>query len=141
MVLNQLVPSPTDNRNGIIFESAARNETDDPTGDGAGIYVSAESHNFSAKGLDLFVNTTSSGSGSLAVKLQRKDPVSGTWFDLPSATTGAINDPADVNLTVYPGIAETANVSVSDALGLVWRVHATVTTAAVTFSVGAVYLG
>lgn len=148
MVLNQLVPSPgnqgtsdTANRNGIIFESAARNETDDPTGDGAGVYVSAESHNMSAKGLDLFVNTTSTTAGTVTVKLQRKDPVSGTWFDIASATTGAIADPNDVNLTVYPGIAETANVSVSDALGLIWRVHATVATAAVTFSVGAVYLG
>lgn len=148
MVLNQLVPSPgnqgvadTANRNGIIFPAAERNQTDDPHGLGAGIYVSEESHNFNARGLDLFVNTTSSGSGAVTVKLQRKDPVSGTWFDIADATTGSINDPADVNLTIYPGIAETANVSVSDCLGHIWRVHATVATAAVTFSVGAIYLG
>ena len=147
-MLNQNVPSPgnlgaadTANYNGVIFASAERNETDNPTGDGAGVYVSADMHNINARGLDLFVDTTSSGSGSLVVKLQRKDPASGTYFDIAGATTGTINDPADVNLTVYPGIAETANVSVSDALGHIWRVHATVTTAAVTFSVGACYLG
>ena len=144
---NQPVPSPgnmgvadTTNYNGIIFAAAARNETDDPDGLGAGIYVSTEMHNFWAKGVDLFVDTTSSGSGTLAVKLQKKDPVSGTWFDVAGATTSTINDPADVNLTVYPGIAETANVSVSDHLGFIWRVHATVATASVTFSVGACYL-
>lgn len=145
---NQPVPAPNNlgaadnaNRNGIIFASAARNETDDPAGLGAGIYVSDEFHNFNARGIDLFVDTTTSGAGGLAVKLQKKDPASGNWYDIAGATTSTINDPADVLLTVYPGIAETANVSVSDHLGLTWRVHATVTTASVTFSVGAVYLG
>lgn len=130
----------TANKNGVIFASAERNQTDDPAGLGAGIYVSEEMQNPGARGVDLFIDTTSSGSGTLTVKLQKKDPNSGTWHDLTSATTTAINDPADVILTVYPGIAETANVSVSDHLGHTWRVHATVGTAAVTFSVGAVYL-
>ena len=148
MVLNQPVPSPgnqgaadTANRNGIIFASAERNQTDDPAGLGAGIYVSDEMHNFSARGVDLFVDTTSTTAGTVTVKIQKKDPNSGTWHDLTSATTGSIADPADAILTVYPGIAETANVSISDHLGLIWRVHATVGTAAVTFSVGATYLG
>ena len=147
-MLNQNVPSPgnlgvadTANYNGVIFASAERNQTDDPTGDGAGIYVSADMHNVSARGLDLFVDTTSSTAGTLTVKVQRKDPASGTYFDIAGATTVSINDPADVNLTIYPGIAETANISVSDTLGHIWRVHATVATAAVTFSVGACYLG
>ena len=142
------VPSPGNlgvvdsaNLNGVIFASAARNQTDDPTGDGAGVYVSGEMHNTSALGVDIFADTTSTGTGTVAVKLQKKDPASGNWYDIAGATTGAIADPADVVLTVYPGIAETANVSVSDHLGGTWRVHATVATAAVTFSVGAVYLG
>lgn len=144
--VNQPVPSPgnqgvsdTANKNGIIFASASRNQTDD-AGLGAGIYVSEEMHNVGAKGVDIFVDTTSSGTGTVTVKLQKKDPVSGTWFDLAGATTTTIADPADENFTLYPGIAETANVSISDHLGLIWRVHATVATAAVTFSVGAVYL-
>lgn len=154
MILNQPVPSVgvnttgqdsaaagTANRNGVIFASAARTETADPTGDGAGVYVSPPFSNDWAKGLDLFVDTTSSGSGTLTVKLQKRDPASGNWYDLPGATTVAINDPADVLLTVYPGITVAANVSVSNHLGHVWRVHATVATASVTFSIGAVYLG
>ena len=144
--VNQPVPSgnlgeaDTGNHNGVIFPSAARTESADPDGLGAGLYASAEMHNFGAKGVDIFVDTTSSGSGTVAVKLQKKDPGSGTWHDIAGAVTATLNDPADANLTVYPGIAETANVSVSDHLGLTWRVVATVATASATFSVGAVYL-
>ena len=147
-ISNRLVPSPgnqgvadSTNYDGVIFASAARNQTDDPDGLGAGIYVSPEIHNFSARGVDVFVNTTSTTTGTVIVKLQKKDPVSGTWFDMAGATTTTIADPADEYFTVYPGIGETANVSISDNLGIIWRVHATVATAAVTFSVGAVYLG
>ena len=146
-MFNQLVPSPgnlgvadTANVNGVIFESASRDQTTDPTGDGAGVYVSTAMDNINARGIDLFVDTTSSGSGTLTVKIQKQDPASRNWYDLPGATTGSINDPADVLLTIYPGIGETANVSVSDVIGHTWRVHATVATAAVTFSVGATYL-
>jgi len=150
-VINQPVPSAhpyghpeaagSSNLNGVIFVSASRNETDDPAGLGAGIYVSDPIINANARGVDLFADTTSTTAGTVTVKIQKRDPASGNWYDLAGATTGAIADPADVLLTVYPGIAETANVSVSDHLGHVWRVHATVATAAVTFSVGAVYLG
>ena len=128
------------NRNGVIFLSAERNQTDDPDGLGAGLYASEEMHNPGARGVDIFVDTTSSGSGTVAVKVQKKDPNSGTWHDIVGAVTATLNDPADSVLTIYPGIAETANVSVSDHLGLTWRVVATVATAAATFSVGAVYL-
>lgn len=144
---NQPVPSPgnmgvadTANKNGVIFASAERDQTSDPHGLGAGIYVSEEMQNPGARGVDIFLDTTSTTAGTVTVKLQKKDPNSGTWFDLTSATTGAVADPADAIMTVYPGIAETANVSISDHLGHMWRVHATVATAAVTFSVGAVYL-
>jgi hypothetical protein len=144
--VNQPVPFPgaqtagNSNLNGVIFASASRNETDNPTGDGAGVYVSAEMQNMGARGVDLFVDTTSSATGTLTVKVQKKDPVTDNWYDITGATTVAINDPADVLLTIYPGIAETANLRISNHLGLTWRVHATVATAAVTFSIGAVYL-
>ena len=144
---NQHVPSPGNqgvadsaNLNGIIFPVASRNHTDDPDGLGAGIYVSPEMQNYWAKGVDIFTDTTTSGAGTVTVKIQKKDPASGTWFDLTSGTGAAIADPANEILTIYPGIAETANVSVSDHLGFIWRVHVTVGTAAVTFSVGACYL-
>ena len=138
---NNLGVADSSNLNGIILASAERNHTDDPAGLGAGIYVSDPIQNFNARGVDLFLNTTSTTAGTVTVKIQKRDPSSGTWHDLTSATTGAVADPADAILTVYPGIAETANVSVSDHLGLTWRRHVTVATAAVTFSVGAVYLG
>ena len=144
---NQNVPSPgnlgvadTANYNGIIFPALERTHTADPDGLGAGIYVSAEMHNNWAKGVDIFIDTTTSGSGTVTVKLQKKDPAGGAWYDIAGATGTAINDPANEMFTVYPGIAETANVSVSDHLGFTWRVIATVATASVTFSVGACYL-
>ena len=144
---NQQVPSPGNlgvsdqtNYNGIIFLSAARTESADPDGLGAGVYASPEMHNPGARGVDIFTVATSSGAGAVTVKVQKKDPASGTWIDLTSAATAAIADPGSSVLTIYPGIAETANVSVSDHLGYTWRVVATVGTAAVTFSVGAVYL-
>ena len=130
----------TIDNNNAIFPSAARTHTDDFDGLGAGVYASPEMHNLESKGVDIFVNTTSSGSGTVTVKLQKKDPASGSWFDIPSATGTAVNDPADEMLSVYPNIAETANISVSDHLGFTWRVIATVATAEVTFSVGAQYL-
>lgn len=142
---NQPVPygvnaAGTGNRNGIIFESASRSHTADNFGLGAGIYVSNPIVNDGARGVDLFLVSTSSGAGTVTAKIQKWDPASGTWIDLTSAATAAQADPGSAYLTVYPGIAETANVSVSDHLGHVWRVHITVATAAVTFSVGAVYL-
>ena len=144
-MVNQPVPygvnaAGSSNKNGIIFAEASRSDSADPDGLGAGIYVSKEIVNDFARGVDVHVNTTTSGSGTLVVKLQKKDPATDTWADLPGAVTATLNDPADVILTVYPGIAETANVSVSDHLCHSWRVHATVATAAVTFAVGAVYL-
>lgn len=148
MILNQNVPSSgnlgtadTTNYNGIVFPLAARTESADPDGLGSGIYASPEMHNNWAKGVDIFIDTTTSGSGTVTVKLQKKDPAGGTWFDIPGAVSTSINDPANELFTVYPGIAETANVSVSDHIGHTWRVIATVATASVTFSVGAVYLG
>lgn len=136
MAANFLVPAPMNlgaadgaNRNGTIFESSQRT---------AAAYNSDEFHNPSALGVDIFVNVTAA-TGTVTVKLQKKDPVSGDWKDIAGATTAALS--ADAAFTVYPGIAETANVSISDHLGPVWRVVATVATDVVTFSVGASYLG
>jgi len=158
-VINQPVPSAhpyghpeaagSSNLNGVIFASASRTESADPHGLGAGIYATEQITNPNARGVRVFITTTTSGSGTLTVKLQNYDPVSGIWYDIDGAATGALADPNDAVITVYPGIGETSydsdpspsQVAVSDHLGHVWRVHATVATAAVTFSVGATYLG
>jgi hypothetical protein len=144
--INQPVPygnlgtADTTNYSGVLFESAARTHTADPAGLGAGIYVTDEILNPGAKGVQLFLVSTSSGSGTVTAKIQVKDPASRTWVDLTSAATASQADPGSAYLTVYPGIAETSNVSVSDHLGPSWRVHVTVATASVTFSVGASYI-
>lgn len=158
-VINQPVPSAhphghpeaagSSNLNGVIFFSAARNHTDDSFGLGAGVYASNQIVNHNARGVRVFISTTSTGTGTLTVQLQNYDSVSDAWYDIDGAATGPLADPNDAVITVYPGIGETAydsdpspsQVAVSDHLGLVWRVRVTVATAAVTFSIGAAYLG
>lgn len=158
-VINQPVPSAhpyghpeaagSSNLNGVIFASASRDQTSDLHGLGAGIYVSDQIVNDRALGVRVFIATTSTGSGTLTVKLQNYDSTSNAWYDIDGAATGALADPNDAVISVYPGIGETdydsdpapSQVAVSDHLGHVWRVHATVATAAVTFSIGASYLG
>lgn len=120
-------------RDGIIFPSASR---------GVAAANSAEYTNPGAQGVRLFIDVTDvgAGPGTVTVKIQNFDPASQKWVDLPAATTTAINATGTTTLTLYPGIAETANVDIADPLGLRWRVVATVATNAVTFSVGGDYL-
>lgn len=146
--VNEPVPSPLPARgvsfpgsqgsvpNGTIFASASRADN--------AAYTSDEMHNLSAKGVRLYIKNGTIGSTTLTVKIQVRNPVDNSWIDLPGAVTAALTTDNDANtLTVYPGIAETANVSVSDHLGPSWRVVATLSdgdTDAVTFSIGADYL-
>lgn len=159
MGFNQPVPSAhpyghpeaagTSNLNGIIFTSASRNQTDDPHGLGAGIYVSDALQNPNAAGVDIFINASSAGSGTLAVKLQKYDPAAAAWVDIINASYAASGDPWTATMEVYPGLVESSDLDsgtpehsyVSAHLGPTWRVHVTVATAAVTFSIGANYLG
>jgi hypothetical protein len=91
------------------------------------------------RGVKLHVDIDSvTGTGTIDCKVQGRDPVSGTWVDITGASTGADTAGA-TELTIYPGIAETANVSVSDVIPRSWRVVATVVTGG-TFSVGASYI-
>lgn len=147
MVNNQRVPAPGNlgaadsaNLNGIIFESSSR---------AAATYTSDALVNQNALGVRLFIVTTSTGSGTLTVTVENQDPASGDWFAIDGATTTAFDDPNDIMMTIYPSIAETSYdsdpqpsyVAVNDHLGHTWRVKAVVATAAVTFSIGAIYLG
>ena len=96
------------------------------------------------RGVVLFLNITAEdGAITLTPKVQVLDPVSGAWVDLAGAVFAAqtATTAAPVMLTIYPGIAETANVSVSDVLPRNWRVVATMSgTTSMTFSIGACYL-
>ena len=94
-----------------------------------------------ANGLTLFLNCTAvSGVGaSLAAKLQVLDEISGVWLDVPSATFPAITAPGTTTLTMFPGAASVANVSVNQTVRNFYRAVYTLTgtTPSFTFSVGA----
>lgn len=81
-----------------------------------------------AKGVRLFLNITAKTgtSPTLDVKVQVKNQLTGTYVDLAGGAFAQQNNVAHVMLTVYPGIAETANVSVSDLISPIWRVVGTV---------------
>lgn len=118
---------------GTIFQSSSR---------GAATYNSDPMFNPGWPGVKLTVDVSVHNSGTVTVKIQTKDNVSGQWIDLAGATTAALSGSNQtVTLTIYPGLAETANVDVSTVLPQQWRVVATVASAAVTFSVGGEYLG
>ena len=115
---------------GALAEGA--NNSDDQTNDGY-------------RGVQLVLDYTaeSGTSPTLDVKVQVKDPVSGNYVDLAGAAFAQQNAVGTNMLTIYPGIAETANVTVSDGLAKTWRIVGTVggsDTPTVTASVGATML-
>ena len=88
----------------------------------AGTTISAASTTYSvdmgaAKGALLILNITAiNGTPTLDIKLQRVGPA-GVAIDLPSASFTQKTGTGSDDLVVYPGIAETANRSVSDHTG------------------------
>lgn len=110
-----------------LFAAAARN---------AAAYTSPQISAAGFAGVRAFVNVTSiSGAGTVTVKLQCVDPETGTAVDLPGATTAALGSTGMRTLSVRPGVAETANESVSDTISDILQAVATVATSTVTFSV------
>lgn len=126
--VNYPVPGAT---SGVIFASASR---------AAAAYNSDELFNGSARGVRLFLNATIAGGATLDVKIQNFDPASQAWRDIPLATATQITATGSATLTVYPGALAAAGVVANTALGLRWRVVATVGTATAPFSIGADYL-
>lgn len=131
-------PAPAhaqENQNIRVFASAARVGSVTP-------YSSGDIQNPNWKGGKFCVDITAEvGTATLDLKLQGKDNLSGTYFDIPGAALDQKDSiTQDDCLTVYPGIAETSNESVSDLLPRIFRVIATVGTggsSSFTFSVGA----
>lgn len=74
---------------------------------------------------------------SLVVTIQGKDVKSGKYFTI--LASASLTATGTVTLTVYPGIATSANVSANDVLPATWRVLLTIagTTPAVTATIGA----
>lgn len=125
-----------DQRDGIIFPAASRSNTVD-----SGVYVSPAYANGAASGLRLFIDVTDRHTnGTLTIKVQSQDPASLNWADLPLATTAAIAATGTTIITIHPGVAETTNVDICTPLGGMWRLHVTVATAFMDFSVGGLYL-
>lgn len=89
---------------------------------------STDQTNFNGRGLKLVTNITGitgSGTPTLTVTIQGKDPVSGQYYTI--LTGAGITATGTQVLTVYPGIAVAANVSASDILPRTWRVAFTIT--------------
>lgn len=117
-------------REATILASAARTET--ATG--------ADQTNDAWRGVILTLDITVWNATTLDVKVQTKDPTSGKYVDLPGAAFAQKSGTGTDTLTIYPGIAETANRSVSDVLSATWRVVGTQVGTSATYSVGACYM-
>ncbi len=128
-----------DNVPGAIFITAARSQTGGVASDG--VYASDELANAGAKGVRIFT-VVANGSGTVAFKVQVKNPYTDAWFDLPGAAIAAYNN-GSKTITIYPGltgIADVTDVTCNQHLGPQWRVHTTVASASETYSVSADYL-
>lgn len=128
---------PVINQGVEVLASAARTDS---------TVTSVDQTNERWRGVRLILDITAkSGTNpTLDVKVQGKDPVSGNYYDIPGAAFAEQSTVTTVELVIYPGVAETANVSVSDVLPEVWRVHATTggtDTPTFTYSVGASLTG
>ena len=126
---------------GILFPTLARTHTGGVASDG--VYATDAINNPGARGVRIF-SVVADGSGTVVIKIQVQDPGSDLWVDLAGAATAALdNQTTGIIITVYPGltgIADSTGVTINQHLGPVWRLVATVATAAETFSVGAHYL-
>ena len=121
------------NKELILFASAALTDTGSP-------HSSADFDNDAWPGVLLSLDiTAASGTPTLDIKLQSKDPASGKYNDIPGAAFAQKTTTGQDTLVLYPGVAETANASVSDVLSPVFKAVATIagTTPSFTFSLGA----
>lgn len=82
------------------------------------------------------VTTAEAGTSTLDMKVQTFDAASGTYTDLAGASTAQMTATGTAVLTIYPGIAETANVSVSDAIARRIRIVLTLGGTSFTGSLG-----
>ena len=96
------------------------------------------------KGVAIFVDVTAvSGTPTLDITVDRFDRASGKWLAVVGAALAQITTAVgQIDLVIYPGIAETANRSVSDHIGQDWRIVSTIGggTPSLTYSIGATYL-
>lgn len=97
---------------------------------------SADYVNHGHRGVRLIIDVTADpGTAAVTFTIQGKNPTGGDYYTI--LASAALADVGVTTLTVYPGIAATANVSVSDVLPAEWRLNVTVADAeSLTYSVG-----
>lgn len=119
------------NQDLTILASAARTATVD----------SADQTNVNGRGLHVFVDVTAvTATPTITVKIQGKDAVSGTYYDLLEGT--ALTAVATQTLKVYPGLTAVLNEDENDILPRTWRIRVEHTDAdSITYSVGASVIG
>lgn len=109
------------------------------TAAGAGTVNTSDILNTTGSGLRLVIDVTaiSGTTPTLTVTIQGKDNASGKYYTL--LASAALNATGTTILKLYPGFAETANVSANDCLPEWWRVSYTVggTSPSVTATIGA----
>ena len=91
------------------------------------------------RGVRCFIDVTVDGGGTVDFKLQGKSP-QGDYYDITGAAAAQLGAVGNEELTVYPGIGETANEAVSDVMPGEFRGVLTVGVAAMTASVEVEYL-
>lgn len=103
---------------------------------------SADFTNALGKGVKIVVDVTAmtGTSPTITVTIQGKDEGTGQYYTL--LASAAISATGVSELTVYPGITATSNVSASDHVPATWRVSWTLggTTPAITAVIGACLL-
>lgn len=109
------------------------------TAAGAGTTDSADLSNPYGRGVTVVTNISAkSGTIAVTVSIQGKDRVSGAYYTICS--TPSLTTTGTTVLSVYPGMAVSANVSCSAPLPPTWRVEVvsgTGVTPSVTLTVGA----
>jgi len=120
----------SENADGVFLASGARGTTQ----------TLADQTNVNKKGIRVVVDMTVVGTGSITVAVQAKDSASGKYVTM--LTGAAITTNVTNTYLIYPGAANTANVSANDRLPRVWRILATHNNAnSATYSVGYQLLG
>ena len=98
--------------------------------------VSSDQTNNYGRGVIVYLNMATVGTGSVTLTIQGKDPVSGTYYTLlagAAVITNVFN-----TYTVYPGAPVITNVSASSPLPKTWRVSIVANNAnAVTYTASA----
>jgi hypothetical protein len=98
--------------------------------------TSADQTNYNGRGIQVVLDMTVVGTGSVTITIEGKDAASGKYYPLLVGLPVVTNS---TNVyTVYPGAAATANVSSPSPLPRTWRVRTTANNAnAATYTVGA----